>query len=118
MLNGHSICNTWYSICIRLYLIISVIQCLYEICWRCVIKRLGIHGCIVWLYLNAMVISIGAYINVFIMILRKSYWQLVEETSKYQSFVSYSDNFRQANSNQFELTNKIYKNLQTSNKER
>lgn len=67
---------------------------------------------IIWLYLNAMVISIGAYINVFYHDFKeKSYWQLVEETSKYQSFVSYSDNFRQANSNQFELTNKIYKNF-------
>lgn len=67
---------------------------------------------IIWLYLNAMVISIGAYINVFYHDFKeKSYWQLVEETSKYQSFVSYSDNFKQTNSNQFELTNKIYKNF-------
>ena len=59
-----------------------------------------------------MVIAIGAYINVFYHDFKeKSYRQLVEETSKYQSFVSYSDNFRQANLNQFELTNKIYKNF-------
>lgn len=67
---------------------------------------------IIWLYLNAMVIALGAYINVFYHDFKeKSYWQLVEETTSYQTFVSYSDNFKKSDSPKSGLTNKIYKDF-------
>ncbi|UUX34063.1 YihY/virulence factor BrkB family protein [Fundicoccus culcitae] len=54
---------------------------------------------VIWLYFNSMVIAIGAYVNVFYHDFKeKSYWKLVEETTHYNSFASYSDNFRQHSS--------------------
>lgn len=54
----------------------------------------------IWLYLNALVIAIGAYINVFYHDYKeKSYWNLVEETSSYQSFRSSSPNYQPSATN-------------------
>lgn len=61
----------------------------------------------IWLYLNALVIAIGAYINVFYHDYKeKSYWSLVEETTSYQSFKSTSLNYEQSSES---LKNIIYK---------
>lgn len=65
---------------------------------------------IIWLYLNAMVIAIGAYINVFYHDFKeKSYWQLIEETSSYQTYISYSDHFLRSDLENTGLNDKIYK---------
>lgn len=74
---------------------------------------------IIWLYLNAMVIAIGAYINVFYHDFKeKSYWMLVEETMSYEKFKSYSKNFKQHSSLIPGLKNTIYKGVpQNINKE-
>lgn len=72
---------------------------------------------IIWLYLNAMVIAIGAYINVFYHDFKdKSYWQLVEETTSYRTFVSYSDGFKRTASLTGGLNNKIYKDFTKATK--
>lgn len=65
---------------------------------------------IIWLYFNAMVLSIGAYINVFYHDFKeKSYWHLVEETTEHQSFKSYSDNFQHYSENKPGLKHQINK---------
>ncbi|MGO4927287.1 YihY/virulence factor BrkB family protein [Fundicoccus sp. Sow4_F4] len=70
---------------------------------------------IIWLYFNAMVICIGAYINVFYRDFKeKSYWHLVEETTKYKSFNSYSSNFQHYSGAMPGLKHEIIKNLPTS----
>lgn len=65
---------------------------------------------IIWLYLNAMVIAMGAYINVFFHDFKeKSYWRLVEETRTYRNFASYSANYNQYDSIHNQFNNIIYK---------
>lgn len=65
---------------------------------------------IIWLYFNAMVLAIGAYVNVFYHDFKeKSYWRLVEETTEHQSFQSYSDNFQHYSENMPGLKHQINK---------
>ncbi|XJS09765.1 YihY/virulence factor BrkB family protein [Aerococcaceae bacterium WGS1372] len=74
---------------------------------------------IIWLYLNAMVIAIGAYINVFFHDFKeKSYWRLVEETKTYKSFTSYSDNYSRYDSSHNRFNNIIYRDVSQSVKEK
>lgn len=50
---------------------------------------------IIWLYFNSMVIAVGAYINVlFHDYKEKSYWQMVEETTTYDTHLAHSSNYR------------------------
>lgn len=70
---------------------------------------------IIWLYFNAMVLCIGAYLNVFIHDFKEmSYWHLVEETTKYHSFASYSPKFRHNSGMMPGLKHEIINKLPTS----
>ncbi len=70
---------------------------------------------IIWLYFNAMVVCIGAYINVYLHDFKeKSYWHLVEETTRYQSFHSYSPNFQHYSGTRPGLKHEIIRKIPTS----
>ncbi|MGO4936619.1 YihY/virulence factor BrkB family protein [Fundicoccus sp. Sow4_H7] len=65
---------------------------------------------VIWLYFNSMVIAIGGYVNVFYHDFKeKSYWKLVEETTQYKQFASYSPNFRHHSSLMPGLKYRIFK---------
>lgn len=74
---------------------------------------------IIWLYLNAVVIAVGAYINVFFHDFKeKSYWRLVEETTSYKRFTSYSENFDRNKSPHQQFFNIIYRDVSHKDKKK
>lgn len=65
---------------------------------------------IIWLYFNGFIFSLGAYVNVFFHDYKeKSYWKLLEETTSYRSFSSYSPGVRRYSRLIPGFRNKIYR---------
>lgn len=64
---------------------------------------------IIWLYFNAIVITLGAYLNVIYYDYdNKNYWQLLEATQSYQTFHRCSEDYVQRPSTLPGLRHKIY----------
>lgn len=69
---------------------------------------------IIWLYFNAIVITLGAYLNVIYYDYdSKSYWQLLEATQSYQTFHRCSAEYVQRPSTLPALRHKIYYQQET-----